>query len=132
LSAHGYRTVGVYSGQWLKGKFESDRGFDQYSPLGGLTVADQGREKARAGLAEAEGSQRPLFLFLHYYDVQSDWAGGPDNRLPHFSPSEFSAKDSIDPEAFCIENECATEFLLALNRTKDPVTASKLEAVKNQ
>jgi arylsulfatase A-like enzyme len=131
LSEEGYRTFGVYSSDWLKGDFGFDRGFDQYRPVGGLTVGSQIREEVVKALGQQVDSNDPLFLFLHYYDVHSDWAGGQNNCLPYFTPPEFGESPSVDPNLFCIESDCATDFLLRLNRTKQPLAEGEMEKLKD-
>ncbi len=130
LGEQGYRTVGVYSSEWLKAKFGFGRGFDQYWPVDGLTVGSQIRERVIKVLRQQVDSKDPLFLFLHYYDVHSDWAGGHNNRLPYFTPPDFGDSPLVDPESFCVESDCATSFLLRLNRTKQPLAEGEMEKLK--
>ena len=102
LRAHGYKTIGIFSNQWLKGKFGFGRGFDQYLPVRGLSVAGQIREKASSVIDDLEGSQLPLFIFAHFYDVHSDWEGGRNNLLPYFFHKSFRSKLALARRSFAL------------------------------
>ncbi len=80
FSEAGYRTAAVVNSHNLGPEFGLDRGFQQYryveervdrrEPSAEIT------DQAMAWLKEA-GKNR-LFLFLHYYDVHSDYASRPE------------------------------------------------------
>jgi arylsulfatase A-like enzyme len=90
LSAAGYRTAAVVNSHNLSPVFGLDRGFQQYRYLEEVAsrrepsseITDQGM----AWVREARGS--PLFLFLHYYDVHSDYASRPEHEAEFLRPYE--------------------------------------------
>ena len=69
LRERGYRTLGLYAGEckWVEPRYGFGRGFELYQ-------GHDGPEDARARLAAALADHhpsRPLFLFLHLFDVHS-------------------------------------------------------------
>jgi arylsulfatase A-like enzyme len=88
FSRAGYRTAAVVNSHNLGPEFGLDRGFqryryveeraDQRAPSSEIT--DQGME-----WVEAAGDD-PLFLFLHYYDVHSDYASLPEYEAEFVRP----------------------------------------------
>jgi arylsulfatase A-like enzyme len=84
LGAAGYRSVAVTAGGMVSGKFGFSQGFEEWT------------ERQRTGLGSAlpevydalrRDDGRPLFLFLHTYDVHGPY------REP---PSDFAAQESPD------------------------------------
>jgi len=76
LAASGYRTAAVTGGGYLHPRYRLDRGFATYRhwprPPGGRTTdLDDGLRRAAEMLARP--SDRPLFLFLHTYDVHGPY-----------------------------------------------------------
>jgi arylsulfatase A-like enzyme len=76
----GWQTAAVVSAIWLQqAKYGVTRGFEKFSYQ--QTAADRRSpssmitEQARQWIEEAGG--RPLFLFVHYFDVHSDYASEP-------------------------------------------------------
>ena len=69
LAAQGYRTVGLFSGEckWIEPRFGFARGFDEYY---GYSSMEEAEERLEALLAE-HNPDRPLFLFLHIFEVHS-------------------------------------------------------------
>lgn len=111
----GYRTVGVYSSDLLGPQFGFARGFDRWVVQGGDAAAI--RARAESLLVDALASERPVFLFAHFYDAHSD-PHSASNRLPYDAPSAYRRElPAIDPAAFCDPRDrCATDLLLAANR----------------
>lgn len=72
LSEQGYQTAGFVAGPWMKRPFGLDAGFAHYDDSGidqtnGRPAADVTLAAVR-WLEEHAGGDRPLFLFLNYYD----------------------------------------------------------------
>ncbi len=83
LRGAGYRTLGVYSGPLLHPRFGLAQGFESWEscmdPLrreGAPEGAEQTSPCIAARVREwlAEPDSRPLFLFLHFFDVHYDYA----------------------------------------------------------
>ncbi|MEJ2745385.1 MAG: sulfatase [bacterium] len=85
LKRNGYATGGfVTSSNWLDNRYGCGRGFDHY------WCRDEQGEKVNAAVADfvSKNRNKPIFLFIHYYDVHSG-GRGPDNRLPYHAPEEI-------------------------------------------
>jgi arylsulfatase A-like enzyme len=104
LQRRGYRTVGYFSGPYLQAAYGFAQGFDEYRNATGLPMPEELSPPAqdwaetealfhqastadrvtRAGLealeAAATEDSRPLFLFLHYFDVHYDYLP-PEERF---------------------------------------------------
>ncbi len=75
LAAAGYRTAAFAAhGDWLSPELGFAQGFDVFSS--DYRSADVVLEEAAAWLGEAPAAT-PYFLFLHLYDVHSDYEGRP-------------------------------------------------------
>jgi arylsulfatase A-like enzyme len=118
----GYWTAGFYYGKWLSPRFGFDRGFDVYHEHHKAAEAARHLEPALAG----RNPDRPLFLFLHLFDVHSaafspEFRGfydppEPYDRMFHPSPREVLADVEcrpvwMDGEAL---DEVETEAMVAL------------------
>ena len=94
LRAVGYRTAAAVNSGWLrKERFGLTRDFDQY-----LFVDDtQDRRAPNTWITDQSISwletedPRPLFLFVHYYDVHSDYSSLPEYERLFVSPYEGEA-----------------------------------------
>jgi arylsulfatase len=94
LSVAGYRTAAFVNCGWLDPSFALDRGFSTYDyahdqtqrQVGGRIEfgrnADETNQAVVEWLDEVEGE--PFFLFVHYFDVHSDWT-----RLPYDAPPSY-------------------------------------------
>ncbi|HEY7696880.1 MAG TPA: sulfatase [Vicinamibacteria bacterium] len=88
FSQAGYRTAAVVNSHNLSPEFGLDRGFQQYRYVEERTerrepsteITDQGVEWIRGA------GKDPLFLFLHYYDVHSDYASLPEYEREFLRP----------------------------------------------
>jgi arylsulfatase A-like enzyme/Flp pilus assembly protein TadD len=93
LGAAGYDTAAVVSAMVLEARYNLDQGFDFYSDqveeaesAGRLDFSvtqregDWVTEEALEWLAEREGTERPFFLWAHYYDPHE-----PRNVRPHLT-----------------------------------------------
>ena len=86
FSEHGYDTWGIVNAHYVSRRYGLGRGFDRYSQHSeyanpqGTVIANKGgviMDEALSWLDErdSEGAgARPFFLFLHFYDVHSDYA----------------------------------------------------------
>lgn len=131
LDRAGYHTVGLVTSEWLKPDFGFGRGFDEYERLPHRpTYADRVNE---AALRHLRWKRPPHFLFLHYYDLHSDfekWWGS--NKLPYYSPPAFreGLGVSSDGREFCDdEGNCNTAYLTAANRERRPLPQSEIETI---
>ena len=105
----GYRTVGIATTFWFSiGKFS--QGFDEWEVLDDET-ADilRGTEPKKTQTAEGLGErttqlalnalgahrERPVFLFLHYFDIHSDYVSLPEFE-ELFLPSNFRSESRVD------------------------------------
>jgi arylsulfatase len=95
LLKKGYNTAAFVNAGWLHPKFKLDRGFRYYDYYNDLQMKPQsdkikiGRNAEETNAAvykwlEKHG-ETPFFLFIHYFDVHSDWS-----RLPYESSLPFS------------------------------------------
>lgn len=143
LSAAGYVTGAVVSSDWLSPGFGFNRGFDQYVEMPvELDYAARINQHALDLLDVLEATDRPPFLFLHYYDAHSD-AGQSGNRRAYWSPAAQSAE--LAPACLagqCVpgdfeatesqktgEPQCATRFLLWANHHQERVTAAERDCL---
>lgn len=76
LAERGYETVGLYFSSWVHERFGFGRGFEVFREHAN---ADEASEHLREVLA-ARDPDRPLFLFVHVFDVHSVW----NERPPRF------------------------------------------------
>ena len=98
----GYRTVGIASAAWFHLGGLS-RGFDEWQLLEGddthaVTQTPEGLSDriTQLGLeALRDNPERPVFLFLHYFDVHSDYVSLPEFEAL-FLPENFRAESRVD------------------------------------
>jgi len=88
FSQAGYRTAAVVNSHNLGPDFGLDRGFQQYRYV---EESASRREPSRELTDQAiqwvgEAGEKPLFLFLHYYDVHSDYASLPEHESDFLRP----------------------------------------------
>ncbi len=89
LGAAGYRTAAVVNSTWLKrDRYGVTRDFEQY-----LFVDDtQDRRGPNTWITDqavswlTEDEERPLFLFVHYYDIHTDYTSLPEYERLFVSP----------------------------------------------
>ncbi len=96
FSQAGYRTAAVVNSHNLGPEFGLDRGFQQYSYVEeSVEQREPSSEITDQGLEWIEGAGKsPLFLFLHYYDVHSDYASLPRYESEFLRPYEGIADGS--------------------------------------
>jgi arylsulfatase A-like enzyme len=134
LDGAGYHTIGRTTSEWLKPEFGFGRGFDDYEVLPHRpTYAPRVNAAAFDSLDGYDASDGPLFLFLHYYDLHSDFDNGaPANRLPYFSPEEYRRGLGLggDGSEFCDDaGHCNTAYLLAADLERRRLPQSELDAI---
>ena len=78
LSAAGFRTAAIVNSQYLSERYGWRRGFDEYEYVE-ETPSDSEPTAVHARALEwlERSSAEPFFLFLHYYDVHSDYRSLP-------------------------------------------------------
>lgn len=84
LKRNGYATGGfATSPYWLNSKYGYGRGFDHY------WCRDERGDKVNAAISDfvIKNRNKPIFLFIHYYDVHSCWKRL--DRLPYHAPDEI-------------------------------------------
>jgi len=94
LARAGWRTAAVVNSTWLKREtFRVTRDFDQYKWVEDIgtkrTPTTWVTDQAITWLQERD--ERPLFLFVHYYDVHSDYASLPEYERLFVTPYEGAA-----------------------------------------
>jgi len=109
LREAGYRTVGMATSLWFSiGKFS--QGFDDWRTVDDeaadiLRGIEPDKKQTAEGLSERitgfglqvlnAHRRRPVFLFLHYFDVHSDYVSLPEFE-GLFLPSDFRSKSRVD------------------------------------
>ena len=131
LEHAGYHTIGLVTSEWLKADFGFGRGFDEYERLPHeRTYADR---VDAAALRRLRGAEGPRFLFLHYYDLHSDFEqGSARNKLPYYSPPEFRRGLSVsaDGHEFCdAYKHCNTRFLMAADRERRSMSPAEIQTI---
>jgi len=84
LAAVGYRTVGLYLEGWIDPDRGFGRGFEHFQTH--ADAAEAGRNLAT--VLEAHDPARPLFLFLHLFDVHS-LPFRPDSNVVYGAPEPW-------------------------------------------
>lgn len=130
LRAHGYRTTGLFTNEWIGAKFGFDRGFDEY-----LQIPHASRYADRVVAAALErltdDSEGPRFLFVHFMDAHSDFPGQGTGPLPYWAPDEALVDlEPFDRErTFCRDEQCATLWLQWHNQAAVPPAPESLALV---
>jgi len=113
LQDEGYQTQAVVSGPYLRSRFGFNQGWDDYDDY---TISVRGKRATTGGpftpqqhrrILEMldEADERPLFMFLHYWDVHYDY-NPPEPWRSKFDPdyegdldvSLFTRNESINPD----------------------------------
>jgi arylsulfatase A-like enzyme len=76
LQNYGYQTAGFVSATAMSGKFGFKRGFDEYYNKEDEPTAEVNNERVFEWL-DLRDKSKPLFLFLHYYDVHRPYDPKP-------------------------------------------------------
>ena len=86
----GYQTLGVTAGGWMSADFGYSRGFDFFDDR--ATTIDDGAQRIVELVRQGAGDNRPLFAFLHTYEIHSPYDSPPAYRsLWGEFPSRFEA-----------------------------------------
>jgi arylsulfatase A-like enzyme len=131
LEGEGYHGIGLVTSEWLKPDFGFDRGFVEYELLPHrLTYAARVNE---AALRRMAGNAGPLFVFLHYYDLHSDFDHGPArNKFPYYATPRDRRHLAVsdDGREFCdAEGRCNTQYLMAADRERRELPQEKIELI---
>lgn len=107
----GFNTAGYTTHEaWLNRKMGFAQGFNDFFAIS--TNAQQLNLIAKNFLKK--NGSRNFFLFLHYYDIHSDY-----HKLPYDTESEFDhkfCKESAGKFSGCFQNVCASQYLAKINR----------------
>jgi arylsulfatase A-like enzyme len=131
LQSRGYRRA-AFAGHpmWLAPKFGFAQGFGRFQshfwPAEKINQPIFDWLRTIRALRE-EGEDRPFFLFVHYYDVHSDW----DER-PYETGTEYDqlfAGESVGSFRGCRESLCGSKLLLQLAERPDLLSSEELEWV---
>lgn len=134
LQGAGYHTVGRVTSEWLKSDFGFGRGFDDYALLHhDFTYAGRVNDAALAQVPRRPRAGAPLFLFLHYYDLHSDFDhGSAANKFPYYAPPEQRRHLPVsdDGREFCDgAGHCNTRYLMAVDRERRELPRAKVEVI---
>ncbi len=126
LLKKGYDTAAFVNASWFHPKFKLDRGFRYYDyyhdlrvkPLGNKIKIGRNAEETNASVYQwlEKHGEAPFFLFIHYFDVHSDW-----NRLPYESSPPFIRMFSSGYSGDFKGGEAgvyASRYLLKVNRER--------------
>jgi arylsulfatase A-like enzyme len=121
----GYRTVGIVNSLWFSiGRFS--QGFDDWTPVGGeierlLVGVDDPKEQTAEGWGEEitqlglkalnAHRERPVFLFLHYFDIHSDYVSLPEFESL-FLPKDFRSESTVDGSTVQLDQILAGTIVL--------------------
>jgi arylsulfatase A-like enzyme len=96
LGRQGYRTSAVVNSHWLSRTNGLDKGFEEFryveEHVRDIAPRRVDREARRWLTAKGEG--KPFFLFLHYYDVHSDYRALPQYEQQFARPYDGIADGS--------------------------------------
>lgn len=139
LRENGYTTAAFINGGFLHSRFGLDRGFDEYNYFSDIKKNEKnvtsyhGRsaeEVNEAVLAWLERNDKePFFLFVHYFDIHSDW-----DQLPYDSPVDYM-------EMFCGDyqgdfnggdgKKSASMYLEKVNRKRIALDPSTMQYIRS-
>ena len=132
LRSHGYRRAAFTTHpSWLSRKMGFAQGFGRFQSRD--VSAEEINQRVFAWLRSvkdrsSDGADRPFFLFVHYYDVHSDW-----HELPYETKTEFDRKFVGEYEGTfrgCRDDACASVLLNQVAENPDLLSPSELEWVK--
>ena len=122
LAAGGYRTGGFAAhGDWLNAEMGIAQGFAAFSS--DYRDADAVLAEAAAWLA-GQPPDEPYFLFLHLYDVHSDYEG-----RPYGAPEPFAGRWAAPGWP---EDRAGSDYLAAVNDGEIEITAAEAAWLRDQ
>ena len=130
LQKKGFSTHGIFSNIWLRNGFGFERGFDSYDQIWGMApYAKQITSKAVALITKRNKSKEPFFLFLHYYDIHSDFH---QNQPPYTAPKKFQIPEYGDAtKQFCYPSgPCSTQYLQMVNQKKGDISPNRVNLLR--
>ena len=126
LKNEGYMTMGfVGVGVWMDAKYGFSQGFDHYNAGKPEESAEDKNKFIRKYLEKHK--KKKLFLFIHYFDVHSDF-----NKLPYDAPSPFNNLFSGGYKGDFKggdEGRFASKYLSYLNKNQIKLEESDLEYI---
>jgi arylsulfatase A-like enzyme len=123
LAAHGYQTAAFLAHpDWLSVRFGFDQGFGTFDSK--YRSADVVLRQAERWLS-SKSLGSPYFLFLHLYDLHSDWG-----KLPYDAPQPF--RGEFATEEFDVKGMRASDYLGAVNRGSMEVTPAEVDVLRDQ
>jgi arylsulfatase A-like enzyme len=129
LKNHGYRTGGFAACDFLSGRIGFDRGFDMYT----LNTNDAARQNELTVEWLRSNRRHKTFVFLHYFDVHSDFDVQPYGSFSGFDRL-YPENASSDSFSGCSPDGtlCASRYLLHLNRTGARLSGEELASIEVQ
>ena len=123
LSAHGYRTAAFLAhADWLSKTFSFDQGFERFTSK--YRSAELVLRQARRWLSR-QSLETPYFLFLHLYDVHSDWG-----RRPYDAPDAFRGR--FVTRDFDTKGMRGSDYLGAVNLHNMEITPDEVAVLRDQ
>ena len=123
LAAHGYQTAAFLAhADWLSVRFGFDQGFETFTSKYESAAAI--RRKAETWFS-SKSIDSPYFLFLHLYDVHSDWG-----ERPYDAPEPFRGKFAT--EDFDVKGRPASDYLGEVNRGAIEITPTEVDVLRDQ
>ena len=130
--AQGYQTAGFFSNAtWLSSKMGFAQGFDYFETTDGhaekLNQSILYWLRSRK-LQSPKNEETPFFLFIHYFDVHSDWG-----ELPYETRTAFDRKfvgEYNGDFRGCRAGKCSSTFLVAATFEPGLLSQEELEWVK--
>jgi len=132
LSELGYRTAGFTAhADWLSRKKGFAQGFDRFESK--FRSAEANSESAIGWLDSwwTRFSRRrgaPIFLFIHYYDVHSDWREFPYESEPRFAG--FYADKAVEDFVGCRDDVCASRLLQRANAEPEFLSSREVDWIR--
>lgn len=97
LRSEGYKTLAITGGGVMHPDFGLTQGFDEYSYwpdwAGGLGELEHGLHQAREKLGR--NSDRPIFLFLHTYEIHDPYVARPPYSDRCYETSEAAGQEDL-------------------------------------
>ncbi len=130
--AGGYQTAGFTTHPpWLNRKMGFAQGFEYFvtkdQPAKGLNRDILYWLHSRK-LQAPDGRENPFFLFIHYYDVHSDWREFPYETRTRFD--RMFTGDYRGEFRGCRNGKCGSQLLLEIHKGAAQLSQEELEWVK--